>query len=229
MPALRFGIPGRDANGKQLNVVPLYVLKTNNTEKAPMEGDVITTAAQSYDQMGGKPTVTMEIGPAGSAKWGRLTETSFKEGRPIAITLDELVYSAPVARDKITGGRTEISGDFTLEEAQDLSNILKAGKLPAPAKIVAEQVVGPTLGAHAIKGGMLAFVISFVVIFLLMLVYYNTSGWVANIALILNLLFTIGVLTGLGATLTAPGIAGLVLTIGMAGGYKRYHLRTHQR
>ena len=158
----------------------------------------------------------MEIGPAGSAKWGRLTETSFKEGRPIAITLDELVYSAPVARDKITGGRTEISGDFTLEEAQDLSNILKAGKLPAPAKIVAEQVVGPTLGAHAIKGGMLAFVISFVVIFLLMLVYYNTSGWVANIALILNLLFTIGVLTGLGATLTAPGIAGLVLTIGMA-------------
>lgn len=181
-----------------------------------MEGDVITTAAQSYDQMGGKPTVTMDIGPAGNAKWGRLTETSFKEQRPIAITLDELVYSAPIARDKITGGRTEISGDFTLEEAQDLANILKAGKLPAPAKIVAEQVVGPTLGAHAIKGGIMAFVISFVVIFLLMLVYYNTSGWVANIALILNLLFTIGVLTGLGATLTAPGIAGLVLTIGMA-------------
>ncbi len=211
-----FGIPGRDENGKQKNVVPLFVLKTNNSDKAPMEGDVITTAAQSYDQMGGKPTVTMEIGPAGNAKWGRLTETSFKEGRPIAITLDELVYSAPVARDKITGGRTEISGDFTLEEAQDLANILKAGKLPAPAKIVAEQVVGPTLGAHAIKGGMMAFIISFVVIFLLMLVYYNTSGWVANIALILNLLFTIGVLTGLGATLTAPGIAGLVLTIGMA-------------
>jgi SecD/SecF fusion protein len=211
-----YGIPGRDPNGKRLSVVPFFVLKTGNSEKAPMEGDVITTASQSYDQMGGKPTVTMDIGPAGNQKWGRLTETSNKEQRPIAITLDEIVYSAPVARDKITGGRTEISGDFTLEEAQDLANILKAGKLPAPAKIVAEQVVGPTLGAHAIKGGILSFVISFIVIFLLMLVYYNTSGWVANIALILNLLFTIGVLTGLGATLTAPGIAGLVLTIGMA-------------
>lgn len=211
-----FGIPGRDPNGKQLNIVPLYVLKTGNADKAPMEGDVITTAAQSYDQMGGRPTVTMDIGPAGNAKWGRLTETSFKEQRPIAIALDDIIYSAPVANDKITGGRTEISGDFTLEEAQDLANILKAGKLPAPAKIVQEQVVGPTLGEHAIQGGIMSFVISFVVIFLLMLVYYNTSGWIANIALVLNLLFTIGVLTGLGATLTAPGIAGLVLTIGMA-------------
>lgn len=211
-----FGIPGRDQNGKRLSAVPLYILKSGNTEKAPMEGDVITTAAQSYDQMGGKPTVTMDIGPAGNAKWSRLTETSNKEQRPIAIALDEIVYSAPIATEKISGGRTEIRGDFTLEEAQDLANILKAGKLPAPAKIVQEQVVGPTLGAHAIKGGIMAFVISFIVIFLLMLVYYNTSGWVANIALILNLLFTIGVLTGLGATLTAPGIAGLVLTIGMA-------------
>lgn len=212
-----FGIPGRDKAGKRLNFVALWILKTGNSDKAPMEGDVITDAAQAYDQVGSKPTVSMNIGPAGSAKWERLTETSFKETRPIAIVLDDIVYSAPVARNgKISGGRTEISGDFTLEEAQDLANILKAGKLPAPAKIVAEQVVGPTLGADAVKGGFMAFAISFVVIFLLMLVYYNTSGWVANIALILNLLFTIGVLTGLGATLTAPGIAGLVLTIGMA-------------
>jgi SecD/SecF fusion protein len=107
-----YGIQGRDQNGRRLNVVPFYVLKTGNTDKAPMEGDVITTATQSYDQMGGKPTVTMEIGPAGNSKWGRLTETSNKETRPIAIALDEIVYSAPVARDKITGGRTEISGDF---------------------------------------------------------------------------------------------------------------------
>jgi len=212
-----FGIPGRDKAGKQLNFVQLHILKTGNTEKAPMEGDVIKDAAQSYDQLGSKPTVSMEIGPAGNAKWERLTEQSYNETRPIAIVLDEIVYSAPVARNgKITGGRTEISGDFTLQEAQDLANILKAGKLPAPAKIVQEQVVGPTLGADAVKGGFMAFVISFIVIFLLMLVYYNTSGWIANIALILNLLFTVGVLTGLGATLTAPGIAGLVLTIGMA-------------
>jgi SecD/SecF fusion protein len=212
-----YGIPGRDKAGKRLNFVQLHILKTSNSEKAPMEGEVITDAAQSYDQLGSKPTVSMEIGPAGSSKWERLTETSFKETRPIAIVLDEIVYSAPVARNgKISGGRTEISGDFTLEEAQDLANILKAGKLPAPAKIVQEQVVGPTLGADAVKGGMWSFIISFLVIFTLMLIYYNTAGWVANIALILNLLFTIGVLTGLGATLTAPGIAGLVLTIGMA-------------
>jgi SecD/SecF fusion protein len=212
-----YGIPGRDKSGKQLNFVQLHILKTGNSEKAPMEGESITDASQSYDQLGSKPTVSMEIGPAGSTKWERLTETSFKETRPIAIVLDEIVYSAPVARNgKISGGRTEISGDFTVPEAQDLANILKAGKLPAPAKIVQEQIVGPTLGADAIQGGMWSFIVSFIVIFLLMLLYYNTSGWIANIALILNLLFTIGVLTGLGATLTAPGIAGLVLTIGMA-------------
>ncbi|HVF98017.1 MAG TPA: protein translocase subunit SecD, partial [Flavisolibacter sp.] len=212
-----YGIPGREKSGKRLNFVSLYILKTGNSEKAPMEGDVITEANQGYDQLGSKPTVSINIGPAGASKWERLTDNSFKETRPIAITLDDIVYSAPVARNgKISGGRTEISGDFTLEEAQDLANILKSGKLPAPAKIVAQQVVGPTLGEDAIQGGFLAFAISFAVIFVLMLVYYNTAGWVANIALILNLLFTIGVLTGLGFTLTAPGIAGLVLTIGMA-------------
>src|SRR5678809_1716129 len=110
------------------------------------------------------------------------------------------------------------------QEAQDLASILKVGKLPTPAKIVQEQVVGPTLGAEAIRGGTMAFIISLVVIFLLMLVYYNTSGWIANIALILNLLFTVGILAGLGATLTAPGIAGLVLTIGMAVDLSLIHI-----
>jgi SecD/SecF fusion protein len=211
-----YGIPGRDASGKQSKVVPLYIIKTNGSEKAPMEGEVVTSAQQTFDQFG-KPAVSMDINATGSRLWENLTEKSYNQSRPIAIVLDDIVYSAPVARNgKISGGRTEISGDFTLQEAQDLANILKAGKLPAPAKIVQEQVVGPTLGKDAINGGMLSFGISFIVIFLLMLVYYNTSGWVANIALILNLLFTIGVLTGLGATLTAPGIAGLVLTIGMA-------------
>ncbi|RYF97126.1 MAG: protein translocase subunit SecD, partial [Chitinophagaceae bacterium] len=150
----------------------------------------------------------------GSRAWAKMTGENV--GKPIAIVLDNMVYSAPHVNGVIDGGTSQISGGFTVEEAQDLANMLKIGKLPAPAKIVQEQTVGPTLGAEAIKGGLLAFGLSFIVIFILMLVYYNTSGWVANIALILNLLFTVGILAGLGATLTAPGIAGLVLTIGMA-------------
>jgi SecD/SecF fusion protein len=211
-----FGIPQRNAEGRADKNVPFYVLKTNGNEKAPMEGEVVTDSRASYDQFG-KPSVTMQTNATGSRQWENLTKRSFEQKRPIAITLDDIVYSAPTAfNGPITGGNTEISGSFTAQESTDLANILKAGKLPAPAKIVAEQVVGPTLGENAIKGGIMAFAVSFIVIFLLMLVYYNTSGWVANIALILNLLFTIGILTGLGATLTAPGIAGLVLTIGMA-------------
>lgn len=212
-----FGIQPLDKNNKRLPVVPLYVLKTEGKEKAPIDGSVITSAAPSFDQLTNSPTVTMDMNATGARQWEQLTERSYKDTMPIAITLDDVVYSAPVAhKGKITGGRTEISGDFTVDEANDLANILKAGRLPAPAKIVAEQQVGPTLGADAINGGFKAFIFSFIVIFTLMLVYYNTAGWIANIALILNLLFTIGVLTGLGATLTAPGIAGLVLTIGMA-------------
>jgi SecD/SecF fusion protein len=137
-------------------------------------------------------------------------------GRPIAIVLDDIVYSAPNVIGPIEDGVSIISGSFTVDEANDLATTLKSGKVSAPAKIVADQVVGPTLGEASIKGGMLSFAIAFLVIFILMLVYYNTAGWVANIALILNLLFTIGCLTAFGATLTAAGIAGLVLTIGMA-------------
>jgi SecD/SecF fusion protein len=211
-----YGIP-ENKNGRIATSVPLYVIKTNGKQKAPIEGEVITDARQGFEQTTSKPNVSMTMNNSGARDWERLTETSFKETRPIAVVLDNIVYSAPIAYNgKISGGNTEINGNFSLEEAQDLANILKIGKLPAPAKIVQEQVVGPTLGKDAINGGLKAFAISFVVIFLLMLVYYNSSGWVANIALILNLLFTVGVLTALGATLTAPGIAGLVLTIGMA-------------
>ncbi len=142
--------------------------------------------------------------------------TTRNVGKPIAIVLDNFVYSAPNVNDPITTGNSQISGSYTLKEAQDLSEILESGKLPAPAKIVQEQQVGPTLGSESVKGGALSFGISFLVIFILMLVYFNTGGWVANIALILNLLFTVGILSALGFTLTAPGIAGLVLTIGMA-------------
>ncbi|HEX6333015.1 MAG TPA: protein translocase subunit SecD [Flavisolibacter sp.] len=210
-----YGIPPRDDNNRTMKVAPLFVLKTGGSDKAPIEGEVITGASAQYDQFG-KPAVSMEMNSMGARTWENLTRGSFQDKRPIAIVLDDIVYSAPVASEAITGGRSQISGSFTIEESQDLANILKSGKLPAPAKIVQEQAVGATLGKDAINGGMMAFAISFIVIFLLMLVYYNTSGWVANIALILNLLFTIGILTGLGATLTAPGIAGLVLTIGMA-------------
>jgi SecD/SecF fusion protein len=203
-------------NNKRISWVPFYVLRTEGKDKAPIDGSVITKAQASFDQFN-NPVVNMSMNATGARQWEQLTDRSYKDTMPIAITMDEVVYSAPIAhKGKITGGNTEISGSFTTEEAQDLANMLEAGRLPTPAKIVAEQVVGPTLGADAVRGGFMAFIISFAVIFLLMLVYYNTAGWVANIALVLNLLFTIGVLTGLGATLTAPGIAGLVLTIGMA-------------
>jgi SecD/SecF fusion protein len=156
----------------------------------------------------------MEMDPIGRKLWGDLTSANVS--RPIAIVLDGVVQTAPNVEEPILNGESSISGSYTQEEATDIAKILNIGKLPAPAKIVQEQEVGPTLGAAAIRGGVMAFVIAFVVIFLLMLVYYNSSGWVTNIALILNLLFTVGILSGLGASLTAPGIAGLILTIGLA-------------
>ncbi|MCH5719131.1 protein translocase subunit SecF [Niabella hibiscisoli] len=170
-------------------------------------------AGYDFDQTG-RTNVSLEMSNSGAKLWADLTRANV--GRAIAIVVDGTVYSAPNVNEAIEGGRSSISGSFSQEEASDLANILKIGKLPAPAKIVSEETVGPTLGAAAIQGGLKSFIISFIVIFALMIIYYNTSGWVANIALILNLLFTIGVLAGLGATLTAPGIAGLVLTIGMA-------------
>jgi SecD/SecF fusion protein len=201
---------------KKNNFVGLYFLKTYGQEKAPIEGDAVEDAKMDYDPLTGSPIVQMSMNSAGASDWATLTDKSAKNMIPIAIVLDDVVYSAPVAEGKIEGGESRITGSFTVEEAQDLANILKVGKLPTPAKIVQEQVVGPTLGKEAVAGGLQAFIIAFVVIFLLMLVYYNSSAWITNIALILNLLFTLGVLTELGATLTAPGIAGLILTIGFA-------------
>ncbi|MGZ8515913.1 MAG: protein translocase subunit SecDF [Chitinophagaceae bacterium] len=208
-----YGIPERGKNNKASEYVSLYAIKTFGREKAKIEGDAVSNAGHDFDA-NGRPEVNMEMTSTGTKAWAKMTGENV--GKPIAIVLDNQVYSAPHVNGVIDGGTSQISGGFTVEEAEDLANMLKIGKLPAPAKIVQEQTVGPTLGAEAIKGGMLAFSLSFIVIFILMLVYYNTSGWVANIALILNLLFTVGILAGLGATLTAPGIAGLVLTIGMA-------------
>lgn len=205
--------PVKNKAGESL--LEVFAIKTiAGSDKPKLSGESVIQAGQDVDQRNGEVQVTMGMDNKGAKAWEKLTGDN--TGRAVAIVLDNYVYSAPRVNQAIAGGNSVISGSFTIQEAQDLANILKTGKLPAPAKIVQEQVVGPTLGAEAIKGGTMSFVISFVVIFILMLIYYNTGGWVANIALILNLLFTIGVLSSLGATLTAAGIAGLVLTIGMA-------------
>ncbi len=219
-----WGKQNTDDNGKAYPYLELYAIKTvPGSDKAKLEGEVITDARQDYDPVTGGVVVEMSMNKHGADVWAKMTTdaTVGNKHDPIAIALDEVVYSAPYVNGPITGGNSQISmgnrnSSQTIVEATDLANILKSGKLNAPARIVQEQVVGPTLGKAAVKGGALAFGISFLVIFTLMLVYYNTAGWVANIALILNLLFTIGILSAMHATLTAPGIAGLVLTIGMA-------------
>jgi len=211
---IAYGVPEKNDKGVKSDVLPVYALKfMEGIEKAKLEGDGVQQATQDFDDRG-RAAIKMLMTKQGERIWSEMTTENV--GKPIAIVLDNIVYSAPNVINPITSGTSEISGNFSVEEAQDLANILQSGKLPAPARIVQEQVVGPTLGAAAVQGGALSFLISFLVIFALMLMYYNTSGWVANIALILNLLFTVGILSALGATLTAPGIAGLVLTIGMA-------------
>lgn len=193
----------------------LYALKTApGDQEAKLEGDHVTEARMDYNPMNGKPEVAMSMDVIGTRIWRKMTGDN--TGRYVAVVLDDKVYSAPLVNGEIPNGNTSISGNFTVEQATDLANILKSGKLPAPARIVQEQVVGPTLGAESIAAGMNSLIISFLVIFVLMMVYYNTGGIVANISLILNVLFTIGILSALHATLTMPGIAGLVLGIGMA-------------
>ncbi len=212
---LKFYYGAPDKSLLDQNISVLYAIKKQspNNEKPPLDGDAVEKAFADFDQFG-NPEIIMQMNNRGGIKWAKLTEKNID--RPVAIVLDDVVYSAPAPRQKITGGRSSISGSFDIEEAKDVANVLKTGKLAAPAKIVQEQVVGPTLGKEAVQGGKMSFGISFLIIFILMLLYYNSGGWIANIALILNLLFTVGVLSALGASLTAAGIAGLVLTIGMA-------------
>jgi SecD/SecF fusion protein len=198
---------------KAKEVIPIYAIKTLDNGQAELEGDHVANAAQDFDQ-NGKVAIKMNMDKVGTTLWAKMTSKNV--GKPLAIVLDNIVYSAPNVNEAITTGNSSISGNYSLKTAQDLAEILESGKLPAPAKIVQEQQVGPTLGKASIQGGLMSFGIAFLVIFALMLIYFNTGGWVANIALILNLLFTIGILSALGFTLTAPGIAGLVLTIGMA-------------
>lgn len=201
----------QDANSKYIDI---YAIKTvPGTDQPRLGGEHVVDARQDIDQ-NGNPEISMTMDNVGAKTWAKMTGENVH--KPIAIVLDNVVYSAPAPSEQITGGRSSITGSFTIQEAQDLANILQTGKLPAPAHIVQEQVIGPTLGHESIIAGARSFVIAFIIIFILMLVYYNSAGMVANIALALNLFFTVGVLAALGATLTLPGIAGLILAIGMA-------------
>lgn len=196
--------------------VELYALKGNRTNTPPMSGAVLVDAKESFDQMG-KPSVTMQMDGKGARIWEELTGRAYKQQSNIAIVLDNIVYSAPgVSTGAISGGRSEISGAFTVEETKDLANVLRAGKLPAAAEIVQSEVVGPSLGQKAIDSGTTSAIVGLLLVSLWMLVYYGKAGWYANVALIVNLLFLFGILASLGAVLTLPGIAGIVLTLGTA-------------
>ena len=188
---------------------------TGRDGRAPLEGDVITDARQDYSDMGSTPEVSMTMNSTGAKVWARLTKDNV--GKSIAIVLDGYVRSYPNVNGEITGGRSSITGMESVEEAKDLANILKSGKMPAPATIIAEDVVGPSLGQEAITSGMWSFLIAFLLVLGYMLFFYSRkAGMAANIALIVNVFFLIGVLASLGAVLTLPGIAGIVLTMGMA-------------
>jgi len=196
------------------DVLELVALKVNSSDgSAALGGDVIVDAAQDYDQ-NGRVEVTMGMNSEGSRIWKRLTGDNV--GRQIAIVLDGYVYSAPNVNGEIPNGRSSITGNFEVAEGKDLANILKAGKLPAPARIVEEAVVGPSLGKVAIDNGLISFIIAFFLVLIYMGLYYNRAGWIADLALLTNIFFLFGVLASLGAVLTLPGIAGIVLTLGMA-------------
>ena len=201
---------------EESELVDLYILKSNRENKPPMSGGVIVDALQSYDQVG-QPSVSMQMDSKGARVWENLTGKAFREASNIAIVLDDVVYSAPgVSKGAITGGRSEISGNFTLNEAIDLANVLRAGKLPASADIIQSEIVGPSLGKEAIQSGIYSFIIALFIVLLWMLFYYGSSGIYADVALVLNILLIFGILAGLGAVLTLPGIAGIVLTIGIS-------------
>ena len=201
---------------KSLETVELYALKGNRDNQAAMSGGVVTDAKDSFDQMG-KPAVTMQMSGQGAKAWEELTGKAFTQKSNIAIVLDDVVYSAPgVSSGPISGGRSEITGAFDITETKDLANVLRAGKLPASAEIVQSEVVGPSLGQEAIDNGTNSAIIGLLIVSLWMMVYYGKSGLYANIALAINLLFLFGILASLGAVLTLPGIAGIVLTMGTA-------------
>lgn len=208
---------GKEAPGsKKGGMLELYALKGNKNGIAPLGGDVITGANDAFDQMG-RPSVEMQMSPRGAIKWEEMTGKAYREQGFIAIVLDNVVYSAPgVTTGPISGGNSQITGSFDVTETKDLANILRAGKLPARAEIVQSEVVGPSLGQEAIDNGIMSSVVGLLLVSLWMVVYYGRAGWYANVALIVNLLFLFGFLASIGAVLTLPGIAGIVLTMGTA-------------
>lgn len=214
-----WGIPSTiidEKTKKEVETVELYALKGNRDNQAAMSGSVITDAKDSFDQLG-KPSVTMQMNGQGAKAWEELTGKAYTQKSNIAIVLDDIVYSAPgVSSGPISGGRSEISGNFDVTQTKDLANVLRAGKLPASAEIVQSEVVGPSLGQEAIDHGTNSAIIGLLIVSLWMLVYYGKAGLYANIALAVNLLFLFGILASLGAVLTLPGIAGIVLTMGTA-------------
>ena len=197
------------------NHFELVAIKASTADgKAPLDGDAVSDARVQYGNTGGNPEVSMSMNAEGANVWARLTKENI--GKQVAIVLDGMVYSYPTVQSEISGGSSQITGNFTLEEAEDLANVLKSGKLPAPATIVQEQVVGPSLGAESINAGLISFVIAFCLVLLYMILFYQGAGLVANVALLCNVVLLFGTLVSFGAVLTLPGIAGLVLTLGMA-------------
>ena len=200
-----------DPDGK---FVQLVALKSDRNGKSAMEGDVVTDAVQVFGQFASSAEVSMEMNAEGAKQWKRLTAENIKKS--VAIVLDGYVYSYPTVQAEIAGGRSSITGNFTVNEAKDLANILKSGKLPAPARIIEEAIVGPSLGEEAISSGLTSFIFALLLVLAYMIFYYNGAGVVSNIALLANIFFIFGVLSSLGAVLTLPGIAGIILTIGMS-------------
>ena len=213
MPAdleLKWGVKGEEyAGGRYM----LYALRSIDG-KPSMDGSAVATAQENYSQKGSAAEVNLTMTSDGASQWAQLTGQNV--GKPIAIVLDGFVYSAPNVQNKIEGGNSVITGNFTIQEAQDLANVLKSGKVPAPARIIQDTVVGPSLGQESINAGMLSFLLAFALVLLYMGLFYKTAGWLADLALILNIFLLMGVLVSFGAVLTLPGIAGIVLTMGMA-------------
>jgi len=206
-----WGVKSLDDNG---NFFQLIALKAKRGGGPVLDGDAITDARDDFGNNQATAEVDMTMNGEGAKEWARITKENV--GRQIAIVLDGYVYSFPVVNDEIRGGRSQISGNFTINEAKDLANILKSGKMPAPARIIEEEIVGPTLGEESINKGMYSFIIAFGIVLIYMIFFYKGAGVVANVALIANVFFIFGILASLGAVLTLPGIAGIVLTIGMA-------------